>query len=95
MSLTQKDLDQIRQVVHEVVRGDVEYIVGEKLKPIAGEIEALRNDIKEIYDMIAKLEKRSVLTDNSFQNNSVKEQILKLNAAVVALAQKEGITLPR
>ncbi len=83
MSLTQEDLQQI------------EAIFDRKLSPVLGELEALRNDVKEIYGMIAKLEKNSVRIDESFRNLSVKEQILQLNAAVVALAQKEGIVLPR
>lgn len=91
MSLTKDDLTQIRQIVRE----EVDYIVGQKLEPLEGEIKALRNDIKEIYSMIAKLEKNVVFRDEALQNLSVKEQILQLNAALVALAKKEGLTLPR
>ncbi len=83
MSLTQEDLQQI------------EAIFDRKLSPVLGELEALRNDVKEIYEMIGKLEKSSVVIGESFGGLPVKEQILQLNAAVVALAQKEGVTLPR
>lgn len=44
MSLTTGDLRQIRGVVEEVIDS--------RLEPIVGEIQALRNDIKEIYDTI-------------------------------------------
>jgi hypothetical protein len=45
MSLTYDDLQEIRKVVEETVN------------PIKGELRALGNDIKEIYDMIASLQK--------------------------------------
>lgn len=41
MSLTYKDLQEIRKIVEEMVQ------------PITGELEALKNDIKEIHGMIA------------------------------------------
>ena len=42
MSLSYDDLQAIRKVVEETVN------------PIKGELEALANDIKEIYEMITK-----------------------------------------
>lgn len=87
MSLTNEDLLQISRLFDEAFEKNV--------APIKGELEALRNDIKDIYGMIANLGKHSVLIDASFTKLPVKEQILQLNAALVALAQKEGITLPR
>ena len=45
--------------------------------------------------ILKQLEKHSVTIDKHFQELSVKDQILQLNAAVVALAQKEDISLPR
>jgi len=45
MSLSYDDLQAIRKVVEETV------------DPIKGELEALGNDIKEIYGMIAALRK--------------------------------------
>ena len=53
MSLTTGDLQQIRNIVQEVVRSDVAQMLDSRLKPLKGEIKALRNDIKEIYIMIA------------------------------------------
>lgn len=45
MSLTQEDLLQIRTLVRE----EVTSVVSRELEPLRGEIQALRNDIKEIY----------------------------------------------
>lgn len=87
MSLTGEDLLQIRVIVEDVF--------DRKIEPIAAEIKGLRNDVKEIYDMLAKLEDKTVTADESLQKLPVKEQVLRLNAAIVALAQKEGVTLPR
>ena len=87
MSLTAEDLSQIRSVVEDIVQREV--------TPLRGEIAALRNDIKEIYDMITALQNSASVADESFQKLSAKDQILQLHATIVALAQKEGITLPR
>jgi hypothetical protein len=77
MSLTSEDLSQIRSIVEEVVF------------PLKGEIEVLRNDIKEIYDMLADLQKHSI-TDTSFRKLSVEEKLLKLNAELLSAASKQG-----
>jgi uncharacterized protein (UPF0335 family) len=90
MSLTQDDLQQIRQIVQEVVR------------PLENEVKALREDVKEIYSMIkalekrvANLEKRAVIIDESFAKLPVQEQILRMHAMIVELAKKEGVVLPQ
>lgn len=80
MSLSQQDLLQIRQVIEDVF--------DRKIEPIVGELTALRNDIKEICNMIARLERHPVRLDPKFTRLLVKEQILQLNAALVALAKK-------
>lgn len=81
MSLTQDDLQQI------------EAIFDKKLKPVLGELEALRNDIKEIYDMIADLQ--SATTDKEFKKKSLEEKLLTLNTELLAAAKQAGINLPR
>jgi hypothetical protein len=58
MSLTYDDLQSIRTIVEETVN------------PIKGEIEALGNDIKEIYEMLADLHKNTHKGD-SFQKLSL------------------------
>jgi hypothetical protein len=83
MSLTHDDLAQIRSLFEEYV------------SPLQGEIEVLRNDIREIYDMITRLERHSVRFDASFERLPDEEQILQLHAAVLALAKRKGVTLPQ
>ncbi len=98
MSLTHDDLSQIRTIVRDevrsIVREEVDSVLTQKLKPIEGEIQALRNDIKEIYAMIAKLEKGTI-TDRSFEKLTLEEKLLHLNAELLAAAKQAGITLPR
>ncbi|HEV2402574.1 MAG TPA: hypothetical protein VGS08_00035 [Candidatus Saccharimonadales bacterium] len=81
MSLTYDDLQAIRKVVEETV------------EPIKGELEALGNDIKEIYKMIADLQ-RSPSTERSFQKLSLEKKILKFHSELVEIANQAGITLP-
>lgn len=82
MSLTQTDLQEIRIIVSEVV------------KPLKDEVEALRNDIKEIYDMIAELQSTTV-TDENFKKLTLEKKLLTLNAELLATAKQAGVTLPR
>lgn len=86
MSLTQSDLREIRTIVQSVVEPLIE--------PLANEIKALRNDIKEIYDMIAELQK-SAITDEEFKKRTLEEKLLTLNAELLAAAKQAGISLPR
>lgn len=66
MSLNSTDLADIRGVLKE------------ELKPLQGELEALKNDIKDIYEMISSLE-HSVITDKAFEKLSLERKILMLN----------------
>lgn len=81
MSLSYDDLQAIRKIVEETV------------EPIRGDIEALSNDIKEIYEMIAGLQK-AVGGNVSFQKLSIEKKILRLHAELVEAAKQAGITLP-
>ena len=82
MSLTSEDLLQIRTIVSEVV------------EPLRGEIEALSNDVKEIYNMISEMQS-TTFTDKTFQKRSIEEKLLTLNAELLAAAKQAGIKLPR
>jgi uncharacterized protein (UPF0335 family) len=86
MSLTHEDLQEIRSIVRDVVEPLIE--------PLANEIKALRNDIKDIYDMIAELQSATI-TDKAFKKRSLEEKLLTLNAELLAAAKQAGITLPR
>lgn len=82
MSLTREDLQQI------------EAIFDRKLDAVLGELTALREDIKEIYDMIKDLQ-TSAITDNEFSKKSLEQKLLTLNAELLAAAKQAGIALPR
>ena len=60
MSLTREDLQQI------------EAIFDRKLDPIADELKALREDIKETYNMITVLQ-ASGITDSNFNKKILEE----------------------
>jgi hypothetical protein len=81
MSLTYEDLQEIRKIVEEIV------------DPIKGELEALGSDIKEIYNMIANLQK-SPNDGSSFQKLNLEKKILKLHFELVEAAKQAGVTLP-
>ena len=80
MSLSHDDLQAIRMVVEETVN------------PIKGELEALGNDIKEIYSMISELHKSPNIT--SPQKFSLEQKILKLHSELVEAANQAGVILP-
>lgn len=86
MSLTQEDLQQIRSIVQDVVEP--------LIRPLDSEIKAIRNDIKELYDMIAKLQSGTI-TNKDFSKKSIEDKLLTLNAELIAAAKQAGIALPR
>ncbi|HWL44338.1 MAG TPA: hypothetical protein VNQ73_15460 [Ilumatobacter sp.] len=90
MSLTQEDLTQIRTIM----RDEIESILDRKLEPILGKLEAIENDVKEIYGMTAALQGRAI-TDENFQKKTLEEKLLTLNAELLAAAKQAGISLPR
>jgi hypothetical protein len=66
MSLTTTDLDDIRNIVESALIKQNSAII----KPLQGELESLIYDVKEIYEMLARLEKNS-MNQKSFQKLSV------------------------
>jgi hypothetical protein len=64
MSLSYDDLQAIRTIVEETVN------------PLRGDIEALSNDIKDIYEMIGDLQK-AIGVNGSFQKLSIEKKILR------------------
>jgi uncharacterized Fe-S cluster-containing radical SAM superfamily enzyme len=81
MSLTYDDLQAIRKIVEETV------------SPIKGELESFGNDIKEIYEMLADVQKNSK-SRQSFQKLSLEEKIVNLHTDLVEAAKQAGVTLP-
>ncbi len=86
MTLTTTDLSEIRAIVREEV--------GSQVAPLAGRIEALENDVKEIYAMLSRMEKL-LMPDKEFQKLSVERKLLKLNRDLQAMAREAGVSLPR
>jgi hypothetical protein len=82
MSLSYDDLQAIRTIVEETVN------------PLRGDIEALSKDIKDTYEVIAKLQ-NSQAPDKQFQKLNLEAKLLKLNSELLAAAKQAGITLPR
>lgn len=82
MSLTHEDLQQI------------EAIFDKKLDPVFGELQALREDIKEIYIMISELQ-AGTFAEDAFSKKSLEEKLLTLNSKLLAAAKQAGIALPR
>lgn len=81
MSLSYDDLQAIRKIVEETIN------------PLRGDIEALSNDIKDIYEMIAELQKKSE-GNEGFQKLSIEKKILRLHTELVEAARQAGVTLP-
>jgi hypothetical protein len=70
MSLTTNDLDEIRNIIESALTRQTDVAI----KPIQDEIEALRNDIAEIYEMIADL-KHATVTDPTFKKLSIEKKL--------------------
>ena len=86
MSLSATDLSEIRSIFKEELR--------QELEPIKGDLEALSNDVKEMYAMIADLQ-RSTISDPRFKKLTIEKKLLALNAELLEAARQVGITLPR
>lgn len=90
MSLNSNDLLEIRNIIESALTKQT----NEAIMPIQGELEALRNDVKDIYEMIAELQ-RGMAPDKQFQKLSLEEKLLRLNSELLAAAKQAGVTLPR
>lgn len=62
MSLNSNDLLEIRTIIESALTKQT----NEVIMPLRGELEALRNDIKDIYKMIAELQ-RDMAPNKQFQ----------------------------
>ncbi|HEY5668141.1 MAG TPA: hypothetical protein VIR03_03175 [Candidatus Saccharimonadales bacterium] len=94
MSLTHDDLKAIREIIRDDTSSVVRSAVREELHPLSGELEALRNDVKEIYDMISDLQ-GVVVHDEESQKINLEEKLLRLNSDLLAIAKRAGVSLPR
>jgi hypothetical protein len=90
MSLTASDLQEIRTIVREEVRDEVAL----QIEPLAGQLIALENDIKDIYMMLKDLQ-GAVITDKNFRKLSLEKRLFAINTELLAAAKEAGISLPR
>jgi len=90
MPLTANDLNEIRNIVDSSLMKQSDEVI----KPIQDEVQALRSDIEEIYNMLSDL-RHSAITDRKFSRLSLEQKILTLNAELVSAARQAGIDLLR
>ena len=102
MSLTTEDMQQIRVIVREearvIVREELESSITTRIDPrfnsLDGRIEALDNDIKEIYAMISELQKLTRQVAH-FEKYDLEQKILSSYKNIISIAKVAGISLPR
>ena len=68
--------------------------VKDRLGRVEGELQALTNDIKEIYDVIYGKPNKSFMSA-SFAKMSSKEKLLLINEELLKMAKDAGVVLPR
>lgn len=76
----------------------LEHKIDKKLEPLYGEMQAIRNDLKDIYQTLADIDKlinRKPVSDKGFMKLSDKEQLLWLNDMLLATAKRLNVDLPR
>ena len=90
MNMAADDLIEIRHIVESALAKQT----GNIIKPLQDELQALRNDIKEIYDMIAEFQ-GGPRSEKEFNKLSLEKKLLELNAKLLSAAKQAGISLPR
>ena len=68
--------------------------VKDRLGRVEGELQALTNDIKEIYDVIYNKPNKTLMSA-SFAKMSSKEKLLVINEELLKIAKDTGVVLPR
>ena len=68
--------------------------VKDRLGRVEGELQALTNDTKEIYDVIYGKPNKSFMSA-SFAKMSSKEKLLIINEELLKIAKEAGVVLPR
>ncbi len=81
MSLSSEDLQAIRQIVQDVII------------PLEGKLDALEDDVKEIYTMLSELQK-TPNTNDSLQKPNLEQKLLSLHEDLIEAARQAGIVLP-
>ncbi len=87
--------DEMREVKNRLSGVEHEvYEAKERLDRVEGELQALTNDIKEIYDVIYGKPSRAFMSA-SFAKMSPKERLLVINEELLKMAKATGVVLPR
>ncbi len=87
--------DEMREVKNRLSGVEHEvYEAKKRLDRVEGELQALTNDIKEIYDVIYGKPSRSFMSA-SFAKMSPKERLLVINEELLKMAKATGVVLPR
>ncbi len=94
MSLTEPDVKKIRLIVREEVESIISTRVEPRFDNVEGKLETLENDIKDIYEMIADLQKLTRQVAH-FEKYDLEQKVVTAYKGIVAIAQQEGIKLPR
>lgn len=68
--------------------------VKNRLGRVEGELQALTNDIEEIYDVIYNKPNKTLMSA-SFAKMSSKEKLLVINEELLKIAKDTGVVLPR
>ena len=68
--------------------------VKDRLGRVEGELQALTNDIEEIYDVIYSKPNKTLMSA-SFAKMSSKEKLLVINEELLKIAKDTGVVLPR
>jgi hypothetical protein len=94
MSLTASDFQQIRTVVREEMESIISTRIDPRFDSLDGRLEALDNDVKDIYAMVSELKKLTRQVAH-FEKYDLEQKILKTYEDVVAIAKEANVNLPR
>jgi len=94
MSLTTTDLRQIRVLVREEMDSIISTRIDPRFDTLEGHLEALENDIKEIYEMISGLHKLTRQVAH-FEKYDLEQKILTSYKDLLSLAKEAGVELPQ
>lgn len=106
LDVIESDIDELKTDVAELktdvtelktdvstLKSDMRQVKG-SLISLEDKVITLEADIKEIYLMLADLQKAQ-LPDKQFKKINLEQKLLKINAELLATAKEAGISLPR
>ncbi len=94
MSFTQTDLQQIRIMIREEIDSAITTRIDPRFDKLEGRVQALDNDVKDIYEMISELQKLTRQVAH-FEKYDLEQKILKSYKNILALATEAGVKLPK